>query len=72
MNFDEFQEKIKNLSSINSATKIGQTIVVTLDGEQFATSKSEYETYESILERIKKKKEMAISKREKGIEEDFV
>lgn len=67
MNFDEFQEKIKNLSPANSATKVGQTIVVTLKGERFATSKSEDEIYASLLERIKKEKQMKFSKKLKSV-----
>ena len=67
MNFDEFQEKIKNLSPANSATKVGQTIVVTLKGERFATSKSEDEIYASLLERIKKEKQMKLALAQKKL-----
>lgn len=72
MNFDEFQKKIKILSPANSATKVGQTIVIRLKGEQFATSKSEDEVFASLLERIKKEKQMKFPKKLKDMERDFV
>lgn len=68
MNFDEFQKKIKALSPANSATKVGQTIVVTLNGERFTTSKSEDEVFASLLERIRKEKQMKFSKKLKSME----
>lgn len=55
MNFDELQEKIKALSPTNSATKVGKMTVIKFNGEEFITSKSEDEIYESILKEIKKK-----------------
>ena len=72
MNFDELQEKIKALSPTNSATKVGEMIVIKFNGEEFIAYKSEDEIYESILKRIKKKKEMIISKRKESIENDFI